>query len=499
MHMFQMPHLSSSAEPAPHDLTDAQIDELIAHPYWESLGPQIDALMDQIPPATPRAERTTLLTWIYQRQGVASFEELNGKLTGLATLPKRKKHLRQALRAMEKLLLVSIVNFPRGDADASPADEDMLGKDRLISLTWTGMLWLRRAWSARERLSRNCNLVTVHQNLVDEEEEGGWGDPYWVDNGCRMGPDNDQRHAQPGVETFPAITSIFDLAKLTGSCAEIAITTPEAPVELGAIVGAVPETRADSEQDRHGRNTGCRDITHHEQGPAHCVLAAGERLPPPILRDQWDSRDIQRFLLGARERFGHALCTCPEPLELRIRLRERKCYSAVWPQEHAAHDCECIFFHDEVAQSASQLCAPLCTAPSTRPNDRRDAFIVRIESLGRRLWEAAPLCRWRLQWTRNWGPTRYQLQQAASEFFLNGQPPEQLIFAPRPYHESMGGTLTHAWDAFVRSLPVDSFSLIASDLVHWTGPDPPSNCPYDSLVPFRGFPVAAKRTAVPLC
>jgi len=151
---------------------------------------------------------------------------LNDKLTGLATQPKRKKHLRQVLRAMEKLLLVRIVNFPGGEPDASPPDEEVLGKNSLISLTWTGMLWLRRAWSARERLSRNCDVVTVHQNLVDEEEDGGWGDPYWVDTGCRVSPDSDQGQALQVVDAFPAVSSIFDLAKLTGSCAEIAITTP---------------------------------------------------------------------------------------------------------------------------------------------------------------------------------------------------------------------------------------------------------------------------------
>src|SRR5688572_25442367 len=100
--------------------------------------------MEQIPHVTQRAKRTTLLMWIYQRQGVASFEELNDKLTGLATQPKRKKHLRQVLRAMEKLLLVSIVDFPGDEPDASPPDEEVLDKNSLISLTWTGMLWLRK-------------------------------------------------------------------------------------------------------------------------------------------------------------------------------------------------------------------------------------------------------------------------------------------------------------------------------------------------------------------
>jgi hypothetical protein len=196
----------------PEHLTDEQIDELIAHPYWESLGAEIDALTARIPQSTERAERTTILTWIYGQQGVATFEELSQKLTGMASLPKRKKHLRQALRAMEKLFLVSIVNFPGDDADAPDPDEDVVGKSSLVSLTWTGMLWLRRAWAARERLARHRDVETVHRDLVEEEEEAGWNDPYWVENVSSVDPEGSHRRAQRVLEAFPAVTSIFDLA-----------------------------------------------------------------------------------------------------------------------------------------------------------------------------------------------------------------------------------------------------------------------------------------------
>jgi hypothetical protein len=206
-----MPH-TSKVTPLPEHLTDAQIDELIAHPYWESLGAEIDALITRVPPSTERAERTTLLTWIYGQQGVATFEELSQRITGMATLPKRKKHLRQALRAMEKLFLVNIVNFPGEDADAPDPDEDVVGKSSLVSLTWTGMLWLRRAWAARERLARHRSLETVHRDLVEEEEDAGWNDPYWVENVSSVDPEGSHRRAQRVVEAFPAITSIFDLA-----------------------------------------------------------------------------------------------------------------------------------------------------------------------------------------------------------------------------------------------------------------------------------------------
>ncbi len=141
-----------------------------------------------------------------------SFEELSQKLTGMASLPKRKKHLRQALRAMERMLLVHIVNFPGDDDDAPEPDEDVVGKNSLVSLTWTGMLWLRRAWAARERLSRHRGLALVHRELVEEEEEAGWADPYWVENVCSLEADASERPQARGRKTPRPITSIFDLA-----------------------------------------------------------------------------------------------------------------------------------------------------------------------------------------------------------------------------------------------------------------------------------------------
>jgi hypothetical protein len=140
-----------------------------------------------------------------------SFEELSRKITGMASLPKRKKHLRQALRAMERMLLVHIVNFPGEDADAPEPDDDVVGRNSLVSLTWTGMLWLRRAWAARERLSRHRDLALVHRELVAEEEEAGWADPYWVENVCSLESDAAERPAVRSRKAQRPITSIFDL------------------------------------------------------------------------------------------------------------------------------------------------------------------------------------------------------------------------------------------------------------------------------------------------
>ena len=202
----------------PHPLSSSQLDGLITHTYWETLGPTVDALIERLPPSTERAERTTVLTWVYERHGVATLGELSARLTGLANLPKRKKHLRQCLRAMEKLMMVSIVNFPGDDEEAPAPDEDVVGKNSLVSLTWTGMLWLRRAWAAREHLSRDSDPVRIHQQLVSEEDEAGWNDPYWVENVSSVDPDAAARQQRAGAASGPRITSVFDLPQDTSCC-----------------------------------------------------------------------------------------------------------------------------------------------------------------------------------------------------------------------------------------------------------------------------------------
>ncbi|MEJ8839356.1 DUF1173 family protein [Ramlibacter sp. AN1133] len=219
--------------------------------------------------------------------------------------------------------------------------------------------------------------------------------------------------------------------------------------------------------------------THQQARPrtvSYTVLAGGERVAQAQLREGWNRPEIQRALFAARQCFGHALCECrPEPLKLQIRLRQDRCHLAVWPQQGPAHDSECIFFHDEVAPGGSG--APRCTvslaACETAPGDPGAAAVrghrialrtgpvaasepamsaVTIQSLAHRLWEAASLCRWHSSWTRDWGRTRYQLREAATQFSTNGCPLEELLFVPRPFRQGLARVLNQEWEAFARSL-----------------------------------------------
>jgi hypothetical protein len=195
-------------------LTDAQLDEVLAHPYWESLGSELDTLIQHLPGSSEKCERTTVLTWIYQNAGVMSFLELSERITGIENISRRKKHIRGVLRGLEKIMLISIVNFPEeGDAELEEDAHDVIGRSSMISLTWTGMVWMRRAWQARAKLADESNIASVHQALIEEEDEGKANEPFWVENITAVDPEGTQRRAQRVVEAMPSITSVFGLAQ----------------------------------------------------------------------------------------------------------------------------------------------------------------------------------------------------------------------------------------------------------------------------------------------
>lgn len=201
-----------AAAPTPtFPLTDEEIDELLAHPYWAPLGDELDRLIDKIPAERPSCERTTILTWIYQQQGVITFLELSDRITGIENVTLRKKQLRATLRGLEKLRLINIVNFPETEDAAVPEEEGVIGRTSLISLTWAGMVWMRRAWQARARLGDERNIARVHQIMVEEEDDGKANEPFWVENlaSTEEGPAG---RAKRIADAVPAISSVFDLA-----------------------------------------------------------------------------------------------------------------------------------------------------------------------------------------------------------------------------------------------------------------------------------------------
>ena len=231
---------------------------------------------------------------------------------------------------------------------------------------------------------------------------------------------------------------------------------------------------------------------------APAVLAAGERLPQSLLRQQGESPEVQRILFAARQRFGHALCTCaPLPLKLQIRQRGGRCHLAVWPGERRAHDRDCLFFRELPAAASAPAAACVPGSPShldrRAPRELRTppphpparvplwigagtapgAAPVNLVGLAQQLWEAADLCRWHPAWTRDWARTRYQLLHGAAGFTLNGCPLEHLLFVPRRYRSEAAVSLNREWSAFLQSLRASRVlppRLLVAPLRAWRAP-----------------------------
>lgn len=194
-----------------HHVTDELLDELVSVQHWEPLGSDLDVLITHVPAQTDKCERTTTLTWLYQHQGVMSFADLSDRISGPGSVSVRKRHIRAVIRGMEKLLLVNLSNFSLTEG-GKPEPEGTIGRGSLVSLTWSGMIWLRRAWQARARLAASTNIIVVHRSLVEEEDEGKGNEPYWVENISKADPEGTARRVQRIREAMPTISSVFDLA-----------------------------------------------------------------------------------------------------------------------------------------------------------------------------------------------------------------------------------------------------------------------------------------------
>lgn len=190
------------------------IEDYLAHPHWEVMDAEPDALARRLPRTAGKFGRTTVLTWIYLQRGVATFVELAERLDGVESISMRKRMLRRVIRSMEKSRLLSIVNFPDEDGVVVEEGDEVVGGSSLISITWTGMVWMRRAWSARVSLARSTSLELAHETLSDEEDSVKCNDLYWVENLSSSDRESARNAICGGKSTRPMVNSVFDLGNL---------------------------------------------------------------------------------------------------------------------------------------------------------------------------------------------------------------------------------------------------------------------------------------------
>lgn len=175
-------------------------------PYWESLETNLHQLVHELPSTGLLGHRSTLLTWIYQEAGFMTFATLVKRvhLDGSNNTHTRRG-LRSTLKGMHRINLITVVT-PKDTAQVG-AEEDHDGEEAVsepsataatqtadstpefiinsksrIYLTWAGMVWIRRSWTARMALMQRSSLLEVHSQICNEEDEGRSVDPYWIEN-----------------------------------------------------------------------------------------------------------------------------------------------------------------------------------------------------------------------------------------------------------------------------------------------------------------------------
>jgi len=206
-----------TTEPQYDALEGVNIDELIAHPYWEQIDAPLHDLIMSLPAEGLPLQRTTLLSWMYQSSGVLTFNELATKIQSDDPIWKTKRFLRVSLRAMQRIHLLTTVNFTGEleEDEAESVDEDQIGRHTLVSITWTGMIWLRRAWTARMSFMSKKGLMMAHEHFCEEEDEDRAIEPYWVESINGQDPEVKALAARAQVHMSKAVNSVFQLGALS--------------------------------------------------------------------------------------------------------------------------------------------------------------------------------------------------------------------------------------------------------------------------------------------
>jgi len=193
------------------DLEGIDLEEFLAHPHWEVMDREPDALTRQLPKRATKFWRTTILTWIYLKRGVDTFVDLADRLDGVESVSMRKRMLRRVLRSMEKSRLITIVNFPDEEGEAFDEGDEVVGGFSVISITWTGMVWMRRAWNARMSLARTTSLEVAHETICEEEDSIKGNDLYWVENLNGADREGVKVAIREIKAKHPRVNSVFDL------------------------------------------------------------------------------------------------------------------------------------------------------------------------------------------------------------------------------------------------------------------------------------------------
>jgi hypothetical protein len=200
---------------------------------WYPLEAHLEEMLEVVRPSGIALERTTILTWMYQREGSISFEELASLVQPDVNKTQQKRMARRVLRALHKIKTIALrpLENAQGDDDESDAAGDEGDADGVsinlntgAYITSAGMTWLRRAWNARYTTLKTSRgtLLQTHRLLLAEEEEGKGNEPFWLETlGGNSEDDPDTLPSERAGEVTSwikgPVASVFDLHLTVGA------------------------------------------------------------------------------------------------------------------------------------------------------------------------------------------------------------------------------------------------------------------------------------------
>lgn len=175
-----------------------------------------------VPPTSATLERTTILTWIYQNDGVLEFLELVSRFDADQFPATKRRNIRRALVGLSRIGAITLINVAGGmttvvcGAELNEESEKTtrIGDTTHAILARPGMTWMLRAWGARYKaMGRNpANLSWAHKVFLEEEEEGKGTEGHWIES-MRAGEyvRNDKPAGEITSWMGASVTSVFDL------------------------------------------------------------------------------------------------------------------------------------------------------------------------------------------------------------------------------------------------------------------------------------------------
>lgn len=151
------------------ELSERQWADLLTDRPWGPLPADLEEVVQLLPDQAERCTRTDVLVWCHRHQGLISFPQIWQRLTGYEDNRAARKHTISILGLMVRQGLLTKTHFAADAPDKPPTG---MNEGSAFELTGPGLLYLRGAVLARQKLWRWMSITQAHQQIGEEEDDG---------------------------------------------------------------------------------------------------------------------------------------------------------------------------------------------------------------------------------------------------------------------------------------------------------------------------------------